>query len=587
MSLDALLRSVFEQAPIGMAVVGMDGRCREANHALSQLLGYRRSELARLSLFDLTHPDDAAVSALQRRRLQDGTAQSFAVEKRYLRKDGSPVWVLLTVSLVRATERTPQYYIAQLQDISERRGIADTLARYAEEIEDLYQNAPCGYHSVDAEGLIVRINDTELRWLGYAREEVAGRLRTYDLLAPESRAAYESGFRRLRESGELSDLELVMVRKDGSRLEVSLNATAIRDAAGNYNRSRSTVHDISERRRIQAQLAAEGARNAALLRTAGDGMLILDRTARVRDVNHAMCRMLGHTREALLAMHPSQWDIGFSLLELREMLAPGRPQGHVFEAEWRNRDGTPVEVEIHATRVTLDGEGLLYMSARDIGERKNLARREGARGRVLEMLAHGAPLAQLLGVIAESVEYERPDCHLAIFVLDAAHGRLVLTGAAALPQTLREALAAPDGAAEDCPAALAVRRCEAVMIDHLGPHAQRSARVRAARQAGYGALWALPLLSPKGKVLGVLSVYLRRALARSDAPLTALLGLAGDLASVAILRRQSEERLQLAGHVYQSSSEGILVTDADDRIVAVNPAFSVLTGYAAEEVVGR
>ncbi|MBL8471527.1 MAG: PAS domain S-box protein [Rhodocyclaceae bacterium] len=587
MSAGVGLRVAFEHAPIGMAVVQLDGLCCECNPALAQLLGYSREELARLPLFDLTHPDDAPVSALQRQLLLDGTDQSFALENRYVKKDGSVVWVLLSLALVRAPGQAPQCYIAQMQDISERRRNAETLVRYAEEIEDLYQNAPCGYHSVDARGYIVRINDTELRWLGYAREEVLGRLRTADILAPESRPGYETAFQRLRECGEVADVELSLLRKDGSRLDISLNATAIRDGSGKYLRSRSTLHDISERRRIEALLAAQNARSAALLRTAGDAMLILDGEARVRDVNHALCRMLGYPREALLAMHPAQWDARHSALELREMLAEGCTQSHVYEAEWRARDGALVEVEIHATRVTLDGEGLLYISARDAAERKRHTRRERAHRRVLELLARGAPLAEALGFIAEAMRGERPDWSVALSVIDARRERLRLIGAAGLPVELSAALDNLDLAAADCPAALAVRACERVMDTHLTRTAQHAPAAAAAAAAGFASFWALPVQSATGEVVGVLSVFQRLAGARPDKQQSALLALAGALSSIAIERHDAEERLRMAGHVYQASSEGIMVTDAANRIISVNPAFTTITGYAAGEALGR
>jgi PAS domain-containing protein len=70
-----------------------------------------------------------------------------------------------------------------------------------EELRDLYNHAPCGYHSVDADGTIVAINDTELRWLGYTREEVVGKIRIPQLLTPESRRTFERVFPRLKKEG--------------------------------------------------------------------------------------------------------------------------------------------------------------------------------------------------------------------------------------------------------------------------------------------------------------------------------------------------------------------------------------------------
>src|SRR6185437_11055966 len=92
------------------------------------------------------------------------------------------------------------------------------LQAYAREISDLYHHAPCGYHSLDADGTFVKINDTELMWLGYRREEVIGKLAFSDLLTPPSRALFERHFPQVQASGAVAELEVEMVRKDGSIL---------------------------------------------------------------------------------------------------------------------------------------------------------------------------------------------------------------------------------------------------------------------------------------------------------------------------------------------------------------------------------
>ncbi len=152
---------------------------------------------------------------------------------------------------------------------------AEAAARVqAEEVHDLYNHAPCGYHSLGSDATFVKINATELSWLGYAREEVEGRLKFSDVLAPESRAAFEEGFPRFREESSPRELEFEMVRKDGTTFPVLINATAVRDADGNYLMSRSTVFDMTERKRAQRRLSAqyEAARALAESRAPGEAI---------------------------------------------------------------------------------------------------------------------------------------------------------------------------------------------------------------------------------------------------------------------------------------------------------------------------
>ena len=125
------------------------------------------------------------------------------------------------------------------------------------ELADLYDNAPCAYHSVDADGRFVRINNTWLDWLGYRRDEVLGRLRHSDIMTAESAERFGSQwFPLFKRQGWLKDVEFEYLRKDGSSFPASLSATSIRDAAGNFLSSRSTVFDITERRRIDKALMA-------------------------------------------------------------------------------------------------------------------------------------------------------------------------------------------------------------------------------------------------------------------------------------------------------------------------------------------
>ena len=140
------------------------------------------------------------------------------------------------------------------RDITERRRAQEELVSAAREIEDLYDHAPCGYHSLDSNGLIVRINDTELSWLGYTREEIIGKKRFQELLTPESLHVFHQKFPAFLEQGSVSDLEYDMVRKDGTILPVLLGATIARDSSDNFVMSRGTVFDITERKRADQVL---------------------------------------------------------------------------------------------------------------------------------------------------------------------------------------------------------------------------------------------------------------------------------------------------------------------------------------------
>jgi PAS domain S-box-containing protein len=123
-----------------------------------------------------------------------------------------------------------------------------------EELDDLYNNAPCGYHSLDRDGMLIRMNGTELIRLGYTHEAVVGKIKFADIVTPTDRNKFEESFSLLIERGWVNDLELELVRSDGSILPVSLNATVLYDRDGSFLLSRSTTYDITERREAERKL---------------------------------------------------------------------------------------------------------------------------------------------------------------------------------------------------------------------------------------------------------------------------------------------------------------------------------------------
>jgi PAS domain S-box-containing protein len=122
---------------------------------------------------------------------------------------------------------------SQLQQrVAEGERAQAELRKYADRVSDLYNNAPCGYHSLDEEGFYVEINDTELNWLGLTREEVLGRLRFSDILKPEQRPFFEDRYRHFLADGSIRDVEYQLISKDGTTRRVLLSASAPRILKG-------------------------------------------------------------------------------------------------------------------------------------------------------------------------------------------------------------------------------------------------------------------------------------------------------------------------------------------------------------------
>ncbi|MEX2535575.1 MAG: PAS domain S-box protein [Trueperaceae bacterium] len=128
-------RSVFENAAVGVARVSPDGQWLEMNDRLSELLGYSSQELQRLTYQDVTHAEDLVAGVRQVKRLAQREISRFEMDTRYIRKDGSPIWVHLTGSSVRSDEGKLSYFVAVVEDISPRKEAEEALQHLNLELE--------------------------------------------------------------------------------------------------------------------------------------------------------------------------------------------------------------------------------------------------------------------------------------------------------------------------------------------------------------------------------------------------------------------------------------------------------------------
>lgn len=196
---------------------------------------------------------------------------------------------------------------AELEDAVADRTAA--LASALAEVEDLYDNAPAGYHSLDADGRYIRVNATERRWLGYDQAELISKPFT-DLLTPASLETFNASFPLFKERGFVTDLEYELVRRDGTILPVSLSATAIRDADGAFVASRSTVYDITDRRRIEAIVREQ----AGFFALSHDLFVVLEHDQEIRRANGAWHAAVGTTADGPAArisdvVHPDDLPV--------------------------------------------------------------------------------------------------------------------------------------------------------------------------------------------------------------------------------------------------------------------------------------
>ncbi|MBP1711541.1 MAG: fold family [Deltaproteobacteria bacterium] len=166
----------MENAPIGICVADLSGRVLFVNRKIEEATGWTREELLLRDGLTTGFFDEETKKILLERlvaRLHGEAPRTTEVPVTC--KDGSRIWINLKTTILYKNGLPSGMQLAFI-DVTDRKQVEMKLQSYAEEISDLYNNAPCGYHSIGPDGAFVRINDTELKWLGYRREEIMDRV---------------------------------------------------------------------------------------------------------------------------------------------------------------------------------------------------------------------------------------------------------------------------------------------------------------------------------------------------------------------------------------------------------------------------
>lgn len=257
-----------------------------------------------------------------------------------------------------------------------------------ETLEELYEHAPAGYLSTLPGGLIARVNETLLSWTGHRREELVGRKRLHDLLAPGARIYYETHYAPLLQmQGSVREIAVELIQADGGRLPVLLNSTLVRDDAGAPRLVRTTVFDATERRRYERELqraradAETRARAALALAHVTDGVVLVATDGRIDVINAAAERILQVEAPAVVGRLANEAVPGWDVVSSR---APVVDVGATVTATI-----LPLHTGGHERWVAVAGvdagEGGVVYSVRDVTADHTLER---LRGDVVAVVSH-------------------------------------------------------------------------------------------------------------------------------------------------------------------------------------------------------
>jgi PAS domain S-box-containing protein len=237
----------------------------------------------------------------------------------------------------------------------------------SQELQDFYESAPCGFHSLNSDAEFIDINQTELRWLGYSGDEIVSGMKLTDILTVESRHIFEQNFKRLKSGGSVRDLELNFLRKDGTVLAVLVCEAAVDDPQGRFLLSRSVVYNLTDRLRSNVSLRA-------ILDAASDPMVISSRSGEILLTNsqadklfgYDIGEMRGRPVETLMAEHLRADHVKHQHRFFA--LAQTRPMGSGFELRGLKNDGTEFPIEVGLSPLEFNGVLAAVAVIRDLTE---------------------------------------------------------------------------------------------------------------------------------------------------------------------------------------------------------------------------
>jgi PAS domain S-box-containing protein len=398
---ESRFRAIFEHAGLGITLRDLDDRHAPwlaVNDKFCEMTGYSRDELATMSTFELTEPEDNDEADFSNERLRNGEQRSYTREKRIRRKDGGHIWVDLTVAALPDRGGRPSRVIAIYQDISPRKAAEERARRGEVQFKAVFDHAGVGISvrpAHDRRLPYLAVNDRFCELTGYSREELL-RLSTYDLTRPEDQEVAVRDNRRLIE-GAVGNYgrEKALVCKDGSLRWVALSVAILPDESGQPLRIMSTYQDIHALKVAEARLRESEGRLRAVIAAEPECVATVSPDGELLEMNPAGLRMLEADslgelqRLPFLQLVLPEYRRAFVRLQYR--IRAGNTG--MLEFETRGMRGKRRWLQIHAAPLYDDAGHVtaLLGIARDITEQRQAQQAVAAERNLLRTVIDNLP----------------------------------------------------------------------------------------------------------------------------------------------------------------------------------------------------
>ncbi len=585
---DRILVAALEAAPSGIVVTDSEARIEWANAAFGKLTGYQSGEFlgqrpAALVKSGMQSP--AFYAAMWQTLLAGHSWKGELVNRR---KDGSTYVEELIIAPVPDERGVTTHYVGVKLDITDRKAAERQLTRESERSQQLLRMAGDGILIVDLEGRIVEASNACERDLGYPRDRLLC-MSLFDIDTGLDRDAMLAALRLdAADDGDRAAIATRYRHRDGRTLDVEVYASLAR--LGDDALVFLSFRDVTERRRLVDALAESEQRWKFALDGSGAGVYDWDLETGVLSFSDSANAILDldpgrpvrHISDWEARVHPM--DAGSRLRALDDCLR-GDSDSYCCEYRYRVRGQIWKWVESRGALVrrVRDGKPLrLVGTFRDVDTVRREADQARLRARVMEALTRGKSLDSVLDMTLNGLE--RNNFGLSFLLLSASESGALVASAASSTANRKLLAARFSFSGQIIAAGSSICMGEALECDAEDSDYWRQLEALAVAR-GHRVCWSEPLVVGHRR-MGALVAMCGDGEDYAPPDLVELQQSAA-LLGIAIQKRESDDALRLAASVYEASSEAVMVVDADNRIVAVNPAFTATTGYSSGEVQGR
>jgi PAS domain S-box-containing protein len=392
-------RAIFDQAPIAVAIIDLQGYLTLSNLSLTKMIGYSSDELSKMMFTEFTYPEDIDKEIIHFAALQDGKVSEINIENRYIHKNGTLIWANLFATTLNDSNGLPHEILVMAEDITERKKAEVALLESETKYRAFFENSMDAILLTSPDGKTISANQAACNMFGYSEDELirlgkAGIVdksdsRLFDLLDERELKGKARG-------------EVTLLRNDGTGFPAEISSAIFKNQEG-FERTSMIIRDITIRKQSENEIAML----AQSLKSINECVSITDMEDIILFVNESFLKTYGYELNELIgkniSMVRSQNNEPSQLDEILPATIQGEWQGELMN---RKKDGTEFPVYLSTTLIKVKENKVLGLIgvASDITERK--------RGEIelmkLSRAVEQSPASVIVTDLKGSIEYVNP-----------------------------------------------------------------------------------------------------------------------------------------------------------------------------------